>query len=454
MHESIEKIIKSAQKGKISPVYLFYGDEDYLVEQAEKALLNVLVKPEDRAFNVVVIDGSTGEWSEIVHQLKTPSLFGGRKVVLVRDPRLAGSGGGAVNVFKKAREGWKEGSESKRNTAVKRILGLIASAGWDLDALGKAGSAARTADDWRREFKINLESDDLAWLDEVRDFALARGLAPKSEDRDDLLLEYLRNADASTSVLLITAVDVDRRLTLFKLIEKVGTVLEFSAPKGDKAQKAILKAEIDHLLSQHGKKLEAEAFLLLEKKTGFDIRMFINELEKVIVYVGDRKTITSKDIEAVVQKTREENLFSLTDAISRKDVYGALKLLSDLLEQDHHPLEIIGVIHREIRNLYLAKGAMSAGLKRIYQQGMFYDTFQKNVYPKIKEKGDTLSAIHPYVIYKSLENQKNFDLKDLEEAIDELTLADSQLKSTRMEPQFILEKFIFKFCQAFHHKHD
>ncbi len=72
MHEEIDKIIRAVQKGKILPVYLFYGEQDYLVEEAEKALIDVLVKPEDRALNLVVVDGSTAEWSEIVHQLKTP----------------------------------------------------------------------------------------------------------------------------------------------------------------------------------------------------------------------------------------------------------------------------------------------------------------------------------------------------------------------------------------------
>lgn len=454
MHEEIDKIIRAVQKGKILPVYLFYGEQDYLVEEAEKALIDVLVKPEDRALNLVVVDGSTAEWSEIVHQLKTPSLFGGRKVVVVNDPRLAGGGGGAGNVFKKAKEGWREGTEAKKTTAVKRLLGLIASAGWGLDALAKGGESGRSEEDWKREFKINLESGDLVWLEEVRQFALTRGLTPKTEDKEDPLVEYLQSADANTSILVLTAVDVDKRLTLFKAIEKAGVVVEFSAPKGDKAQRAMLKAEVDELLAKHSKKIESEAFLLMERKTGFDLRMFVNELEKVIAYVGGRKTITSEDVEAVVKETREESLFNLTDALARRDAPSAIKLLADLLEQDHHPLEIIGAIHREIRNLYLAKGAMAGGLKRIYEPGMFYPSFQKNIYPQIKERADALSSLHPYAIYKALENQKNFDLKDLEDAIQELTLIDLQLKSTRLEPQFILERFIFKFCGVFEHNHD
>ena len=55
--------------------------------------------------------------------------------------------------------------------------------------------------------------------------------------------------------------------------------------------------------------------------------MVSNELEKLILYVGEKKRITLGDVETMVLAAKQRSLYELTDAISSKDRVRALQML-------------------------------------------------------------------------------------------------------------------------------
>jgi DNA polymerase-3 subunit delta len=59
--------------------------------------------------------------------------------------------------------------------------------------------------------------------------------------------------------------------------------------------------------------------------------MVSNELEKLILYVGEKKRITLGDVETMVLAAKQRSLYELTDAISAKDRVRALKMLDAIL---------------------------------------------------------------------------------------------------------------------------
>lgn len=69
---------------QIRPVYLFYGDEDYLQELVLKSMLDELIEPAWRAFNYAVFDARNLEFSTLAEYLFTMPMFGG-KVAVLRD---------------------------------------------------------------------------------------------------------------------------------------------------------------------------------------------------------------------------------------------------------------------------------------------------------------------------------------------------------------------------------
>ena len=78
-------------------------------------------------------------------------------------------------------------------------------------------------------------------------------------------------------------------------------------------------------------KIEADAARELVDSLGGDMMMISNELEKLILYVGEKKQITPGDVETMVLAAKQRSLYELTDAISAKDRVRALEMLDAIL---------------------------------------------------------------------------------------------------------------------------
>jgi DNA polymerase-3 subunit delta len=78
-------------------------------------------------------------------------------------------------------------------------------------------------------------------------------------------------------------------------------------------------------------KIETDAARELVDALGGDMMMVSNELEKLILYVGEKKRITLGDVETMVLAAKQRSLYELTDAISAKDRVKALEILDAIL---------------------------------------------------------------------------------------------------------------------------
>jgi DNA polymerase III subunit delta len=78
-------------------------------------------------------------------------------------------------------------------------------------------------------------------------------------------------------------------------------------------------------------KLDADAARELADALGANMMLIASELEKLILYAGERKHITLGDVETMVLAAKQRSLYELTDAISAKDKPRALALLNGLL---------------------------------------------------------------------------------------------------------------------------
>jgi DNA polymerase III subunit delta len=78
-------------------------------------------------------------------------------------------------------------------------------------------------------------------------------------------------------------------------------------------------------------KVESDAARELVDALGGDMMMVSNELEKLILYVGEKKRITIGDVETMVLAAKQRSLYELTDAISSKDRVRSLEMLDSIL---------------------------------------------------------------------------------------------------------------------------
>jgi DNA polymerase-3 subunit delta len=91
--------------------------------------------------------------------------------------------------------------------------------------------------------------------------------------------------------------------------------------------------------------MEADGARELVDALGGDMMMISNELEKLIVYVGEKKRITLGDVETMVLAAKQRSLYELTDAISSKDRVRALEVLDAILSSGDGEEASIGHVY-------------------------------------------------------------------------------------------------------------
>ena len=92
-------------------------------------------------------------------------------------------------------------------------------------------------------------------------------------------------------------------------------------------------------------KIEPDGARELVDALGGDMMMISNELEKLILYVGEKKRITLGDVETMVLAAKQRSLYELTDAISSKERVRALEVLDAILSSGDGEEAAIGHIY-------------------------------------------------------------------------------------------------------------
>lgn len=315
MSEVVDGLVAKAKAGKGAAVYLFHGEE-FLARKAAEAVVAALVPEEMRDLNVSILEAAASP-AEVARDLATLPMFRSAKVVWLRDPEfLAPKKAGKADQLARLRELWGQGRQKE---AVRRLLALAQKAGVDP---GKADAAA-----WEGAAGIVADGEDLAFCREAAAYAAEHGMEPPSADTAELDRLLDRGIPAG-SHLVISALSLDGRLGLFKRLEKAGVEVSFKPAGREGRDVGALAADY---LGPLGKRLAPEAVARLDQLVGGgQVRLLHGELEKLALYVGDRKIIGAEDVDAVVERSREIE-FLLTNSVERRDVAGALQGLDQLL---------------------------------------------------------------------------------------------------------------------------
>src|SRR5437763_4062441 len=91
--------------------------------------------------------------------------------------------------------------------------------------------------------------------------------------------------------------------------------------------------------------IDADAARELVDALGGDMMMISNELEKLILYVSEKKRISLGDVETMVLAAKQRSLYELTDAISSKDRVRALEVLDAILSSGDGEEASIGHVY-------------------------------------------------------------------------------------------------------------
>ena len=148
----------------------------------------------------------------------------------------------------------------------------------------------------------------------------------KNPNPDALLVFIADHISIPADVRRMELTDKERYERIRETLGEMCPVLEFGrVEEGDAVKWAVEKA------GSQGVKLESDAARELVDSLGGDMMMLANELEKLVLYVGDKKRITLGDVETLVLAAKQRSFYELTDAISARDRARALAVLDAIL---------------------------------------------------------------------------------------------------------------------------
>ncbi|XZN93435.1 MAG: DNA polymerase III subunit delta [Microcoleus sp.] len=163
-----------------------------------------------------------------------------------------------------------------------------------------------------------------------------------------------------SSVLLLTsAKKPDSRLKSTKLLVKSAQVREFSPipPWNDKE----LAQRVRQVAAEMGVKLTTTAIEFLAESIGSDTRLLYSELEKLLLFAGNRSQPLTPDEVAALVNCHAQNTFQLADAIRQGHTEEALDLLAGLTGRNEPGLRIVAGLTSKFRLWLWVKVMMAAG---------------------------------------------------------------------------------------------
>lgn len=171
-----------------------------------------------------------------------------------------------------------------------------------------------------------------------------RLLNPKKESeasaRDLEALEGYLRAPLESCCLVLVADAVDRRRALTKLLISAATVVECAGP-ADAAEAA---RWVRDRVTQEGLTIDGRAARLVADRAGPDISRLRADVERLVLYAADRKTITESDVKDVVGAATSQDDWGVTRAIERGSAGDALRELKLMMENGAVPYMILGQI--------------------------------------------------------------------------------------------------------------
>ncbi|MBV4360100.1 DNA polymerase III subunit delta [Pinibacter aurantiacus] len=139
----------------------------------------------------------------------------------------------------------------------------------------------------------------------------------------DKLENYIESPLKSTIfVVAYKEKKVDGRSKLAKLLKDKAVLVTTK-----KMYENQLPQWTNELVESKGYSISQKALMLLVDHIGNDLNRINNEVEKILVNLSQRKNITEDDIEKYIGVSKEYNVFELQNAIAKKDLGKAMKIL-------------------------------------------------------------------------------------------------------------------------------
>ena len=250
----------------------------------------------------------------------------------------------------------------------------------------------------------------------------------KNPNPDALVVFIADHISIPADVRRMDMQDKDRYERIRETLGEWCTVIEFARVDEGEAVRWVTDSA-----AQEQVKIESDAARELVDSLGGDMMMISGELEKLTLYVGEKKRITLGDVETMVLAAKQRTLYELTDAISAKDRPRALEVLDAVISSGDGEDAAIGHLYmlaktfRQMLVISERNVRDSRALWQVLWQGFRVPPFAAE------------DIIRQARRYKSR--------RELTRAIRLIARADLALRSNPPSKRFVLENLVLDLCR-------
>ena len=352
--------LKQIEKNNLNHIYFICGKEKYLSQKIQKALIKKILGAENNDTNLTIFNNDP-DLNELISTIETVPFFGGNNLVIIKQ----------TNLFKSSSK--KAGNNKKQTKTIE--------------------AAPITS----KNNSNNLENK----------------------------LENLLSKIPDDSYLVFISEDSpDKRLKIYKTLEKYASIIEVNPLKGWE-----LKEWISNRLTAENLSFTYDAkeyFLLcITLMPDISLDLINNEVEKISLYVDNETKITLPILKNILAKMPETSIFTIIDSLAKKDLKETLTALKEQFSTGTHPLQILAILARQVRHMLITQELLNNGAN------------SQEVMRNLK--------LPEFVAKRLINESKAFSKKQLEKALADISTLDYNLK-TGSASLAEFEQILIKLC--------
>lgn len=256
----------------------------------------------------------------------------------------------------------------------------------------------------------------------VRDWAPLLPGKSKNEDAEtERLQKWLENPPESCITIFYMRSEPDGRKKAASLLKKKSTVVQF-----DFLTDAELNKWAARRLKSSGKKINANAVTELAFMAGRELTRLAGELDKLAAYTEERMEITAQDVRTIVSASLEYNVFELLNRLLEHNIGEAQKMTNSLLQNGQHPVGILAMLTRQLRQLAHMRLALDSG--------------------KTVQQVQELLKMNPYAAKQVARQCKGRSASDFKSLYESCVSYDYDIKSGRLRDSAALDALLMQIA--------
>jgi DNA polymerase-3 subunit delta len=236
------------------------------------------------------------------------------------------------------------------------------------------------------------------------------------------LIPYVSDP-APETCLVFVAEKADQRLKFFSAFKKKGVFVKLD-PLYERQLPDFVRGEA----RARAVTLAPDAVTMIVAEIGAELGQLADAVERLAIYVGERKQVSAEDVDKVVATTRQRSVFDLANAVGSGDRAHALVVLSSMLGARESGVRIVAMLARHLRQLWITSELLQ----------------------KTRDKFEIAGAlgIPPFFADDIIRQARTIDGARAKRMHAALFAADKNLKSSRLDDARILEALILDLTRT------